>query len=52
MNHSHSSTKEPNAGNFVSMLQFKSGGVSLAELDCELADLIKAVVAQGGAPAR
>lgn len=36
------------SGNFVAMLQHKSGGVSLPELDHELSELVKAVVAQGG----
>jgi len=35
------------AGNFIAMLQGKTGGVSLHELDRELAEVVKAVRATG-----
>ena len=42
------SLSKTGSGNFIAMLQYKSGGVSLPELDHELSELVKAVVAQGG----
>lgn len=36
------------AGNFIAMLQNKTGGVNLAELDHELAELVRTVMANGG----
>jgi hypothetical protein len=48
MNTNTTQSREATSGNFLQMLQHKSGGVSLAELDHELSELVRAVVAQGG----
>ena len=37
------------AGNFIALLQGKTGGVSLADLDAELAELVNTVTATGRA---
>ena len=39
----------PAAGNFIALLQGKTGGVSLADLDAKLAELVNTVTATGRA---
>ena len=45
----NATAEQPAAGNFIALLQGKTGGVSLADLDAELAELVNTVTATGRA---